>query len=117
MPKFGEENLRCHLASTGCGAAEWAKKLTSVLEVERPQADDQRQVKVTDDGTVIDTKTKMIWHFETAKMSSSIGYLRTARGTARNARPGTPPPRGSSRRSRPRDHAKARADSYHSKYY
>ena len=75
MPKFGEENLGCHLASTGCGAADWAKKRTSVLEVERPQADDRRRVKVADDGAVIDTKTKMTWHFETAKMTSSIGSL------------------------------------------
>ena len=25
MPQFGEENLRCHLASSACGAGEWSK--------------------------------------------------------------------------------------------
>jgi hypothetical protein len=54
---------------------DWAKKPSLVLEVERPAAENRRRVKVAEDGTVIDTKTKMSWHFETAKMSSSIGYL------------------------------------------
>ena len=40
-----------------------------------PHGEDRRRVIVADDGTVLDTRTKMMWHFETAKMFTSIGYL------------------------------------------
>ena len=74
MPQFGEENLRCHLASESCGATEWCKMLTTALNNDRP-ADDRRRVIQADDGSVLDTDTKIRVHFETAIIYASIGTL------------------------------------------
>jgi hypothetical protein len=76
MPQFGEENLRCHLASSACGAAEWCNVLTTALNNDRP-ADDRRRVIQADDRSVLVTDTKMRFHFKTAIMYASTGTLPT----------------------------------------